>query len=257
MAQNRFANLVNVAPGRKIHHRVGTEVDGCMQLLELLINVRGDGGISNVGVDLAQRSHTNAHRLQLRMVDVGRNNHAAARYFIANQFGRKFLAIRYILHFLRDHTLAGVVHLGEIAVMIFSLAAVDPLGSRPGNTAPVALVTVIVLRMIAVARITLCGSHVCHLCWILQKPIIRSEIRSDGGSYKFIFQIISTTVKFIWRWTSISFSPLVRPKLEAYNLRSHPTRFYARTPSLAGISAAGNHFRLAPDRLRSQTRPGL
>jgi hypothetical protein len=51
------------------------------------------------------------------------------------------------------------VHLREIAIAILSLAAGDPFRSWPGNAVPVAIVTVIVLRMIAVAGITLGGRH--------------------------------------------------------------------------------------------------
>ena len=34
MPEDGFADLVNVAPGRKIHYRVGAVVDGGVQLLE-------------------------------------------------------------------------------------------------------------------------------------------------------------------------------------------------------------------------------
>ncbi len=44
-------------------------------------------------------------------MDIGRNNHAAARDFIANQFRRDAFAIRDVLHLLGDDALAGVVHL--------------------------------------------------------------------------------------------------------------------------------------------------
>ena len=44
-------------------------------------------------------------------MDVGRNNHPAARHFVAHQFGRDAFAAGYILHFFGDDTLAGIVHL--------------------------------------------------------------------------------------------------------------------------------------------------
>ena len=152
VTQNGFANLVNVAAGRKIHDSVGAVMNGRVQLFELLVNVRGNGGIADIGVDLAQRRHADAHGLKFRVIDVRWNNHAAAGHFVANEFRRKLFSLRYIGHFFCDHTLAGIVHLGEIAVAILGLAASDPLDPWPGNT--VSVVTVITVAGIAVR-----GSH--------------------------------------------------------------------------------------------------
>ncbi len=51
--QDRFANGVNVAAGRKIHHSIRPIVDGSVQLAQLFVNVRCDGGVADVCVDLA------------------------------------------------------------------------------------------------------------------------------------------------------------------------------------------------------------
>ena len=46
-------------------------------------------GIADVRVDLAQRGHADAHRLQIGVVDIGRDDHPAARHFIANGLRRQ------------------------------------------------------------------------------------------------------------------------------------------------------------------------
>ena len=107
--------LVNVAAGGKIHHRVGAVVHGGVQLLQFFLDFRSDRRVADVGVDLAQRRHADRHRLELGMVDVGGNDHAAAGHFVAHQFGRQLFAVGDVTHFFRDHALAGVVHLGEVA----------------------------------------------------------------------------------------------------------------------------------------------
>ena len=58
-----------------------------MQLFEFGVDVGSGGGIADVGVDLAEKGGTDAHRLQVAMVDVGRDDGAAAGDFIADQFG--------------------------------------------------------------------------------------------------------------------------------------------------------------------------
>ena len=69
------------------------------------------GGVADIGVDLALGGHADAHRLQVGVVDVGGNDHAAAGHFGADQFRRDAFALRDVLHFLGDDALAGIVHL--------------------------------------------------------------------------------------------------------------------------------------------------
>ncbi len=134
MAEDGFADFVNVAAGRKVHHGVGAVVHGGVQLLQFLVDVGGDGGIADVGVDLAQRGHADAHGLQFRMVDVRRDDHPAAGDFVAHQFRSDLLALGDVDHLLGDLALAGIVHLGEIAVMIFGFATPQPFGAGPWNS---------------------------------------------------------------------------------------------------------------------------
>ena len=49
---DRLADGVDVAAGRQVHHRVGAEVHGRVQLFQLAVDVAGDGRVADVGVDL-------------------------------------------------------------------------------------------------------------------------------------------------------------------------------------------------------------
>ncbi len=146
MAQYRLANFVNVAAGGEVHHRIGAVMHGGVQLLQFLFNFRGHGRVADVGIDLAQRRHANRHRLQFRMIDVGGNNHAAARHFLAHQFSRDLFAVRHIAHFFGDHALAGVMHLRKVAIGVLLLAAGEPLRARLRDTVTVVAITGVAIR---------------------------------------------------------------------------------------------------------------
>ena len=134
--QNGFADFVDVAAGREVHHRVGAVVHRGVQLLQLLIDVAGDRRVADVGVDLALRGHADAHRLQLGMVDVGRDDHAPGGDFVADQLGRKLLALGDEEHLFGDQALARKVHLRHVAVAgarrLFAPLR-DPLRARFGS----------------------------------------------------------------------------------------------------------------------------
>ena len=88
---------------------------GAMQLFELFVHVGSGGGIADVRVDLAEEGDADAHRLEIAMMDIGGNDGAAARHFVAHQLGREFFALGDVLHFFGDDALARVVHLRKIA----------------------------------------------------------------------------------------------------------------------------------------------
>ena len=67
------------------------------------------------------------------MVDVGGDDHPAAGDFVADQLGREVLAVGDVVHLLGDDALAGVVHLGEVAVGVLALAAGDPFCAGLGD----------------------------------------------------------------------------------------------------------------------------
>ena len=52
IADDPLARLVNVAPGRQIHHGVGAPQRRPSQLLHFFVDRRADGGVADVGVDL-------------------------------------------------------------------------------------------------------------------------------------------------------------------------------------------------------------
>ena len=51
--QNGLANIVNIAAGGEVHHRICAKVHRGVQLLEFFINIRGHGRVADIGVDLA------------------------------------------------------------------------------------------------------------------------------------------------------------------------------------------------------------
>src|SRR5271166_6025675 len=88
--QDGFANFVDASAGRKVHHRVGAVVNGGVQLLQLFVNIAGDGRVADVGVDFAARLDADGHRLQLGVVYVGWDDHASGGNFVADELGATF-----------------------------------------------------------------------------------------------------------------------------------------------------------------------
>src|SRR5579859_4725003 len=130
VAEDGLANFVYVAAGGEIHHRVGAVVDCGVEFLELLIDLGGDGGVADVGVDLAEAGHADRHGLEFGMIDIGGDDHAATGDFIADKLGRELFFVGDEGHFFGNDALAGVVHLGEVAVRVLLLAARNPVGAR-------------------------------------------------------------------------------------------------------------------------------
>ncbi len=106
-----FADLVDAAAGGEVHHGVRAEVDGVVQLLQLLLDVGDDGGVADVRVDLAARVDPDGHGIERVMVDVGGDDHAPARNLVADRLRRRLLALGHPLHLRRDQAAARVVHL--------------------------------------------------------------------------------------------------------------------------------------------------
>jgi len=88
IADDPFARVVDVAAGREVHHGVGAPADRPHHLLDFLLDRRRHGGIADIGVDLGEKVAADDHRLQLGVVDVGRNDGAPARHFAAHEFRR-------------------------------------------------------------------------------------------------------------------------------------------------------------------------
>ncbi len=143
VTQDGFADVMDVTAGGEVHHSVGAVVHGGVQFLQFFLRVRGDGRIADIGVDLAQRGHADGHGLKFRMVDVGGNDHAAAGDFIAYEFWCDLFTVGYVAHFFCDDALAGVVHLGEVAVGVLLFACGQPLSARLGDGVSIAGIAII------------------------------------------------------------------------------------------------------------------
>jgi len=91
VADDPFAGVVDVAPGREVHHRIGPPADRPDQLFHLLFHRRGDGGGAHVGIHLHEEIAPDDHRLKLGMVDIGRDDGAARRDLGPHEFGRHMI----------------------------------------------------------------------------------------------------------------------------------------------------------------------
>src|ERR1700679_1841917 len=151
VAQDGFANLVDVAAGREVHDRVGAVVDGGVQLFEFFIYFRRDGRVADVGVDFAQAGHADGHGLELGMVDVSGDDHAPAGDFVADKFRRELFFVGDGAHFFGDHAVSGVMHLRKVSGGVFFLAAAPRLRAGLRDAVPIAAAGFIVAIAIAVA----------------------------------------------------------------------------------------------------------
>ena len=88
VAQDPFAGVVDVAAGREVHHGVGAPADRPDHLLDFFLDRGGDGAVADIGVDLDEEIAADDHRLEFGVVDVGRDDGAAARDFVAHEFRR-------------------------------------------------------------------------------------------------------------------------------------------------------------------------
>jgi hypothetical protein len=104
---------VDVLAGGEVHDRVGTPQRGPAELLDFLLDRRGDRRVADVGVDLYVKVPADDHRLELGMVDVGGNDCAPAGHLAAHELGRHPLTESDKLHLGGRFTAAGEVELGD------------------------------------------------------------------------------------------------------------------------------------------------
>ena len=88
VADDPAADVVDVAPGREVHDRVGAPADRPHHLLDLLGRRRHHGRVADVGVDLDEEVAADRHRLDFRVVDVGRDDGAPAGDLVAHELRR-------------------------------------------------------------------------------------------------------------------------------------------------------------------------
>ncbi len=107
---DRPADRVDIAAGREVHHGVGAEVDGHLELGELVVDVGGDGRVADVGVDLAPRLDADAPSARARAARwtvLAGMIIRPARHFRADQLGIERLAAGDVVHLVGDHPLPG------------------------------------------------------------------------------------------------------------------------------------------------------
>ena len=68
-----FARGVDVFAGGQIHHGVHP-LGGPAHFFDFLLDARCDGGVADVGVDFDEEITSDDHRLDFRMIDVGRDD---------------------------------------------------------------------------------------------------------------------------------------------------------------------------------------
>ncbi len=130
VADDPLARLVDVLARREVHHRVGAPERRPAELVDFLLDRRGDGGVADVGVDLHQEVAADDHRLQFGVIDVGRDDGAAARDLVAHEFGREALARGDVGHLRRDVTTPRVGELAHGLVAARPAPRARPCGQR-------------------------------------------------------------------------------------------------------------------------------
>ncbi len=98
-----------------------------VELLQLFVNVRRGRGVADVRVDFALEGDADAHGLERTMVDVRRDNGAAARDFAAHVLGLELFPPRDIGHLFGNHALPGEVHLRHVARAVRGRSLLQPL----------------------------------------------------------------------------------------------------------------------------------
>ena len=157
IAHDPAADVVDVPPGGQVHHGVGAPAGRPHQFFDFFGDAGGHGGIADIGVDLHQEVAADDDRLQFRVVDVGRNDGAAAGDLGANEFrcderrnfgaetfavgdarlglfqrlrAAEVFAVRDVDHFLGDDAGAGEFILRH---QLARLAAIDRQVGRTGR----------------------------------------------------------------------------------------------------------------------------
>ena len=154
IADDPFARFVDVLAGGQVHHRVAAPADRPGHFLDFFLNGRAERRVADVGVDLGEEIAADDHRLAFRVIDVVRDDGAAAGDFGTHEFRRDFgrdagaevlarvlageqgghffagfagrpqgfdiggaievLTDRHVFHFRRDDAFTGVMHLADV-----------------------------------------------------------------------------------------------------------------------------------------------
>ncbi|MNM69735.1 hypothetical protein D3C81_813470 [compost metagenome] len=98
---------MDVLAGGQVHDRVRTPANAPGQFRHFFFDGRTQGAVADVAVDLHQEVTADDHRFQFGVVDVGRNDRAAAGDFFADKFRGDFFRDA------RAETVAGVLLLQQ------------------------------------------------------------------------------------------------------------------------------------------------
>ena len=109
----RATDAVDVAASGEVHHRVCPVFQGDGELPLLFLDLARDRARADVRVHLARERDADAHRLEVRVLDVRGDDEATARDLAANQLGFDLLAKGDELHLFGGHALTRVVHLRD------------------------------------------------------------------------------------------------------------------------------------------------
>ena len=135
IAEDPLAGGVDIVTSGKIHHGVRAPLGSPAQFGHFFLDGGGNRGVANIGVDFGEKFSPNDHGLRLGVVDIIRDNGAAASYLSANEFRIAVLTQCYEFHFAGDDSLASVVHLSYAAPGLSlkrrALRAFPLLGRRP------------------------------------------------------------------------------------------------------------------------------
>ena len=131
VAQDPLTRGVDVLAGGKVHDGVAAPLGGPAHFLHLFLDAGGDGAVADVGIDLHQEIAADDHRLQLRVVDVGRDDGASGGDFAAHKLGRDLIgdALR---EALEDAGGVLALHLGGAHVLLVEVVA-DDVGGEIRN----------------------------------------------------------------------------------------------------------------------------
>ncbi len=131
VADDPLAGLVDVRAGREVHDRVRSPARAPLELLDLLLDGRGDRRVADVGVDLDQEIAADDHRLELRVVDVRWDHSATKGDLFTHVVGVDVLPDRHEAHLFGNDAAASEVHLtpvgAALALLLGELSAtVEP-----------------------------------------------------------------------------------------------------------------------------------
>src|SRR5690606_9204981 len=88
VADDPLPGLVDIPAGGQVHDGVGAPAGGPGHLLHLLLDGGTQRRVADIAVDLHQEIAADDHRLQLRVIDVGRQNGTPPGDLLADELGR-------------------------------------------------------------------------------------------------------------------------------------------------------------------------